>query len=99
MGYVTANLMHDEQVAHEANLHWIVFLGPTLLFSLGLLVLGGGELAGAAPYLILPALGWGLGVALTYWTSEFAVTNRRILVKVGLIRRRSLELNLSKVEG
>jgi len=99
MGYVTANLMHDEQVVHEATLHWIVFLGPTLVFMLGLLMLGGGDLAGGAPFLIVPALAWGLGVALTYWTTEFAVTNRRILAKVGLIRRRSLELNLSKVEG
>lgn len=99
MGYVTANLMQDEQVAHEANLHWIVFLGPSLVLIIGLLMLGGDDLAGGALYFIVPALGWGLGVALNYWTSEFAVTNRRILAKVGLIRRRSLEVNLSKVES
>jgi uncharacterized membrane protein YdbT with pleckstrin-like domain len=33
------------------------------------------------------------------WTSEFAVTNKRVIVKVGLISRRTLELNLSKVES
>lgn len=32
-------------------------------------------------------------------TSEFAITNRRIIIKVGLISRRTLELNLSKVES
>jgi uncharacterized membrane protein YdbT with pleckstrin-like domain len=32
-------------------------------------------------------------------SSEFAVTNKRVLVKVGLIRRHSLELLLQKVEG
>lgn len=32
-------------------------------------------------------------------TSEFAVTNRRVIVKVGWIRRRSLETLLMKVEG
>jgi len=31
--------------------------------------------------------------------SEFGVTNRRVLVKVGMIRRRSVELLLTKVEG
>lgn len=31
--------------------------------------------------------------------SEFAVTNRRVMIKVGLIQRRTLELNLSKVES
>ena len=32
-------------------------------------------------------------------SSEFAVTNKRVLIKVGLIRRHSLELLLQKVEG
>jgi uncharacterized membrane protein YdbT with pleckstrin-like domain len=32
-------------------------------------------------------------------TSEFAVTNRRVIVKVGLIERKTLELNLTKVES
>ena len=31
--------------------------------------------------------------------SEFAVTNKRVLVKVGLFHTRSMELLLSKVEG
>ena len=33
-----------------------------------------------------------------YLTSEFAVTNKRVLVKVGFISRHTLELLLSKVE-
>lgn len=33
------------------------------------------------------------------WTSEFAITNKRIIIKVGLLRRRTLEMNLSKVES
>jgi len=32
-------------------------------------------------------------------TSEFAVTNRRVIVKVGLISRTTLEINLAKVES
>jgi hypothetical protein len=32
-------------------------------------------------------------------TSEFGVTNKRVLVKVGFIRRNSIELLLTKVEG
>lgn len=32
-------------------------------------------------------------------TSEFAVTNRRVIIKVGLFERRTLELNLSKIES
>ncbi len=38
-------------------------------------------------------------VVLLYISSEFAVTNRRLIVKVGLVRRESLETLLSRVEG
>jgi uncharacterized membrane protein YdbT with pleckstrin-like domain len=34
-----------------------------------------------------------------YATSEFAVTNKRVIMKVGWVRRRSLETLLSKVES
>lgn len=33
------------------------------------------------------------------WTSEFAITNKRVIIKVGLLRRRTLEMNLSKIES
>ena len=32
-------------------------------------------------------------------TSEFAITDKRIIIKVGLISRRTLEMNLSKIES
>jgi len=35
---------------------------------------------------------------IAYTTSEFAITNKRIIMKVGLIRRRTLEMNLQKIE-
>ena len=34
-----------------------------------------------------------------YLTSEFGLTNKRVMVKVGFIRRNSLEVMLAKVEG
>jgi len=48
-----------------------------------------------------------LRAILTLWisplidwiTSEFAVTNKRIIIKVGLISRRTLEMNIAKVES
>ena len=33
------------------------------------------------------------------WTSEFAITNKRVIMKIGLIWRKSLEMNLSKIES
>jgi uncharacterized membrane protein YdbT with pleckstrin-like domain len=41
-------------------------------------------------------LGWAF---LVYNTSEYAETDKRVLVKFGVIKRRSLELLLNKIEG
>jgi uncharacterized membrane protein YdbT with pleckstrin-like domain len=44
-----------------------------------------------------------VATAFTTWvrisSSEFAVTNKRVIVKVGAINRRTVELMLSKIEG
>jgi uncharacterized membrane protein YdbT with pleckstrin-like domain len=34
-----------------------------------------------------------------YTTTEFAVTNKRVIAKVGFLHRRSLEVNLDKIES
>lgn len=36
---------------------------------------------------------------IDWHTSEFAITNKRIIIKVGFISRRTLEMNLAKVES
>ena len=33
------------------------------------------------------------------WSDEFAITNKRVIIKTGLISRRTVELNLSKIES
>ena len=36
---------------------------------------------------------------LERWLSEFVITNRRIIIKKGLIARNTFEMNLSKIES
>jgi uncharacterized membrane protein YdbT with pleckstrin-like domain len=33
------------------------------------------------------------------YTDQFAITNKRVVIKTGLIRRKTIELNLSKIES
>ena len=51
----------------------------------------------------LAVMAWTLGVwriaAGMKWTSEFAITNRRVIVKTGLLARRTIEINISRVES
>jgi uncharacterized membrane protein YdbT with pleckstrin-like domain len=49
--------------------------------------------------LVVIGIVWLVAALVRNATSEFAVTNRRVIVKEGLIRRNTLELNLAKVES
>jgi len=99
MGYVESNLLPNEQITYRAKLHWIIYALPVVVFLIAIVVAlgGGGWIAGMAIGII------GFVLFLPPWikagSSEFAITNKRVLIKVGLIRRHSLELLLQKVEG
>jgi len=98
MGYVEQNLMQGEQIRYHTKLHWIVFASPILLVVVGLAFV---MLAASGIAVLFFLVGTLLGVSrlIAYQSSEFAVTNRRVLIKVGFIRRHSVELLLQKVEG
>ena len=55
------------------------------------------------PLWLLPLAGIGLyfliAALIKYKTTELAVTNKRVITKIGLISRHTLELNLSKAES
>ena len=53
--------------------------------------------------LLLPLFGLGLillvWVFVIYKTTEIAITNKRVIAKFGFIRRRTVEINLQKIES
>jgi uncharacterized membrane protein YdbT with pleckstrin-like domain len=102
MGYVERHLLPGEQVTHRAHLHKIIYLLPGLFASLALV---GGVVMFATEHPIIGALALLAGAVPLLWTtveyrsSEFAVTDKRVIAKVGWIQRRTLETMLGKVEG
>ena len=111
MSYVEKNLIPGERVLYQTGRHWIVLVAPFVLGSLfglmGLFMLigsltskdGNGILAVVAlVFLLFAAALFGLAV-LSRKAVEMAVTNRRVLVKSGLLSRRTFELLLTKVES
>jgi uncharacterized membrane protein YdbT with pleckstrin-like domain len=98
LGFIEKNLLPNEQITYRANLHWIIYLVPmvVILAAIAVALVGYGIAA-----IIVGA--FGLLLLLPPWirssSSEFAITNKRVVIKVGLIRRHSLELLLQKVEG
>lgn len=93
MSYIERVLSDNEQILYRARIHPIfmasyvgiivAFLVVGVLYSL--FVLAG------IPLIML--------AAHPYWTTEIAVTNRRLIYKQGLLARGIQEILLNKIEG
>ena len=84
--YVESNLINGEEIKYLAKVSkWSLL--PKILLGIVLL-----------PF-------WGIGLiflasaAITYYTTELAITNKRVIAKFGLIRRDTIEINLPKIES
>ncbi len=112
MDYIKKTLLENEKIVYFTGPHWIIFAPAFIAFTflLFLLVLGPFFLPNLIifGYNILSILNFGLfvltvfqaGVAyLRYATSEYGVTSQRIIIKVGFIRRATLEVLLKHVES
>jgi uncharacterized membrane protein YdbT with pleckstrin-like domain len=101
MSYTEKSLIAGETILYKTGLHWIVLLGPGVLSGF-LVLFGFGALIGKLFVLGIGFLGAAtltIGLAiLARNATEMAVTNKRILIKWGLLKTDSLELFLSKVE-
>ncbi len=75
--------------------HWIIFTWPVIFLVLTLLTIGGSS----SGFWLLLAIITGIGSTISYLTSEYAVTTKRVFATSGLVRRRSLELMIGKIEG
>lgn len=84
--YIESTLIKDER---------ILYAGHISAWTLTWLILPG--------ILLLPAFGAGLillGIAwIKYKSTELAITNKRVIAKFGFIRRRTVEININKIES
>jgi uncharacterized membrane protein YdbT with pleckstrin-like domain len=113
MGYVDGNLIEGERVVYRTPLHWKVLLYPVIfsavLVVLAILALGqsGSSSADGGSQVF-----WILGLILLavaaiplvkVWiarrSAEFAVTNKRVILKTGLIHNKTAEMFLAKIES
>jgi len=114
VSYVEKHLIEGEAVVYTTRLHWIVLVGPVLLgavFGLSGMALllysaSGGdtnssstpEMIGGAILLFVAAILVIRGL-LNRNATEMTVTNKRVVVKVGVAARRTVEMLLSRVES
>ena len=84
--YVDQSLTRNESVISRAQTSWIPTIIPVII---GILLL---PFYGLGLLIIVPVL-------LRVWSTELALTNQRVIAKVGLIRRNTVELRIDKVES
>ena len=97
MGYIDKHLMKGEKIIYQTKLNWTVYLKGLVFMLLGILFLTRSTAFGG----ILIFFGL-LSLVLTYLkinSSEFAVTDKRVLIKIGILKTQSSETMLNKVEG
>lgn len=114
MSYIDQTLMTDEKVIYRVKPHWIIFGNAIMwgVFTLAILMIGPFTTAGQWSfgsghkfYAVLATITLVLGIIqgfmayIEYISSEFGITNKRVLIKVGFIRRASLEILLRKIES
>ena len=97
MGYIETNLLPGETLLARARLHRVVFAKAVVVALLGAAVLYFHLVAGVIVLLI--ALAMAVPPLAASTSSEFGVTNRRVVIKTGVVRRRTLELLLRQVEA
>jgi hypothetical protein len=114
MTYIQASLVPGETVVYQTRLHWVVMLRHILLGLLLLAVSGAllgylfnhprlgntGErlIEGGAAALLVCGIAAMVAGAVRRNATEMAVTTRRVVVKQGLVNRKTVEMLLTKVE-
>jgi uncharacterized membrane protein YdbT with pleckstrin-like domain len=115
MSYVEKHLIEGEAVVYKTRLHWIVLVVPVLVglliglpglallarFSTGPTsnsVTSESMMVAGATLLVFALVCIGLGI-LSRNATEMTVTNKRVVAKVGVFARRTIEMLLSRVES
>lgn len=108
--YVDHVLQPGETVRYDGTLHWVIFLPGVILLAfaivgLAVMAVSPGTGPGAHVFFIIVVIAFVFGALhlISAWirriATEIAVTNHRIIYKTGLISRRTVEMNMDKVES
>lgn len=101
MSYIDRNLIPNEEIIFRTKKHLIIFLLPVLLLIGTIYISAYME---NNPILvkvywgpwIVTAIIWAI-VGLEYMSSEFAVTNKRVMMREGFFTRHSNEIRLNAI--
>jgi uncharacterized membrane protein YdbT with pleckstrin-like domain len=103
MAYVNRVLEPDERISYTAKLSRVAYVPGWLVTAIGIIFAIAGAQYPFALYasalVILAGLVWIVLIWIRRSTTEIAVTDRRVILKTGLISRRTVEMNLTRIES
>ncbi len=94
--YIESNLSKGEDILYRTKLHWIIYAPPAFLSLVALLFIADLESAFFIIIILVPI--WGL-CYIARMSSEYGITNKRLILKYGIIRRQTQEILLTKAES
>lgn len=103
--YTATTLQANERPLHHTTIHWMALMGSVFLAAVTLIFIGPIAMLASwkgfhiAWLLFLIPIGILLAAAIGVRTSELVITDRRVLIKVGFIRRHTFEMFISKIES
>jgi len=103
MSFVSQNMGVGEEIVFETRLHWLSFTKTIVLSSLSVVMISlyvpsdGKGMAGILAAIVVCAVA--VPELITYLTSEFCVTSRRVVSKSGFIHRSTTEILISMMEA
>jgi len=98
MTYIKKNLLPNETMIFHTKPHMIILIKSIwwFIFSFIFWIFRFNFLGFI---ILIIAILQELEMSIDYISSEYAITNQRVLIKTGLIRRKSLEMFLPKIES
>jgi uncharacterized membrane protein YdbT with pleckstrin-like domain len=100
VGYITRTLLSDEKILYYTRPHVVVFSQSILWFLFAVLLFCFGSVYRMLSVLALVmSLLDGFIAFIGFFFSEYAITNKRIVMKAGFISRKSLEIFLNRIES
>nr|WP_294483190.1 PH domain-containing protein [uncultured Bacteroides sp.] len=101
MSYIQNNLQAGEEIKYKADIHWYIFVLPTVLLLLGAFLSSAQTsfIYYIGLLLLLLGLFQLIKRVLLKMGAEYVITNKKVILKSGILSRDALELILSKCEG
>ena len=99
--YIDKNLQPEEKIYYKANVHWCIFVFPAILLIIGIHYYPSLNVFEHIIGIITLPVGILTLLRSLYLKigTQYVVTNKRVILKRGLLNRNALELVLNKCEG